>query len=72
MKELVRSNDVVRLSWLRALLSDAGIEAVILDSHTSVLEGSAGAIVRRLAVAEPDYDRACRILNDAGEEPFEP
>ncbi|MDX1711278.1 MAG: DUF2007 domain-containing protein [Rhodovibrionaceae bacterium] len=72
MRELVRSNDVVRLSWLRALLADSGIEAAILDSHTSVLEGSAGAIMRRLIVAEEDYARACAVLAEAGEETFEP
>ena len=52
MKELLRTNDIVRLSWLTALLADAGIEAMVLDSHTSVLEGSALAIPRRLAVDE--------------------
>ncbi len=67
MKELLRTNDVVKLSWLTALLADAGIEAVVLDSHTSILEGSAAAIPRRLAVADDDYNRACRILADAGE-----
>jgi Putative prokaryotic signal transducing protein len=68
MKELLRTNDLVKLSWLTALLADAGIEAVVLDSHTSVLEGSAFAIPRRLAVVDEDYLRACRILGEAGEE----
>lgn len=68
MKELLRTNDMVKLSWLTALLSDAGIEALILDSHTSVLEGSALAIPRRLAVVDDDYQRARRILTEAGEE----
>ncbi|MEE8279229.1 MAG: DUF2007 domain-containing protein [Alphaproteobacteria bacterium] len=67
MKELLRTNDVVKLSWLTVLLADAGIEALVLDSHTSILEGSAAAIPRRLAVADDDYNRACRILADAGE-----
>ncbi len=68
MKELVRTNDVVKLTWLQALLADAGIESVVLDVHTSILEGSAGAIPRRLAVIEDDYPRARRVLEDAGEE----
>jgi len=67
MRVIVTSNDVVRLSFLIALLSDAGIEAVLLDSHTSVLEGSAGAIPRRLVVSADDFPLACRILRDAGE-----
>ena len=67
MKELLRTNDLVKLSWLRALLADAGIEALVLDQHTSVLEGSAGAIPRRLMVTEDDYARAQRVLAEAGE-----
>ncbi len=33
----------------------------------SVLEGSAGAILRRVMVADEDYDRAKRVLEEAGE-----
>ena len=67
MKELLRTNNPVRISWLTALLADAEIEAVILDTHMSVLEGSASAIRRRLMVDNDDYLRARRILEDAGE-----
>jgi len=69
LEELLRSNDWVRLSFVQALLADAGIEAVILDLHTSVLEGSVIALPRRLAVAAEDFARASRILIDAGEMP---
>ncbi|MBP2298886.1 putative signal transducing protein [Azospirillum picis] len=67
MTELLRTTDPVRLSWLVALLADAGIEAVILDTHTSILEGSIGAIPRRLMVDADDANRAMRILREAGE-----
>lgn len=67
MRVVVTSNNIVRLSFLTALLADAGIEAVLLDGHTSVLEGSAGAIQRRLVVDSDDFPQACRILRDAGE-----
>ncbi|WP_420403918.1 DUF2007 domain-containing protein [Nisaea sp.] len=67
MKELLRSTDLVRLSFLTALLRDAGVEPLVLDSHMSVLEGSANAIPRRLAVRDEDYGLAKRVLEDAGE-----
>ena len=67
MKTLLRSNDPVRLSFLCALLRDGGVMAWVLDGHTSVIEGSIGAIPRRLAVAERDEPRARRILTEAGE-----
>ena len=68
MKELLRTNDVVKLSWIQAILTDAGITPILLDVHTSILEGSAAAIPRRIAVSNEDYDQACRVLEAAGEE----
>ena len=67
MQLLVTSNDPVRLSFLTALLADAGIEAFVLDLHASVVEGSAGAIPRRLMVASDSWSRARRILQEAGD-----
>ena len=67
MRELLRTNDPVRLSWLTALLADQQIEAFVLDTHTSILEGSAGAIPRRLLVSDEDFDAANRLLAEAGE-----
>jgi hypothetical protein len=65
--ELLRTNDPVRLSWLIALLAAEGVEAVILDTHTSMVEGSIGAIQQRLMVENDVADRARRILATAGE-----
>ncbi|MBK1668453.1 hypothetical protein CKO28_10445 [Rhodovibrio sodomensis] len=68
MRELLRTNDPVKLSWIQALLADSGIEAVVLDTHTSIVEGSIGAIPRRLCVLAEDLERARRVLDEAGEE----
>ena len=65
MKELVRTNDMVRLSWLQAVLEEAGIAAIVLDSYTSIVEGSIGAIQRRLMVADADHFRARAALTQA-------
>ncbi|HYL32641.1 MAG TPA: DUF2007 domain-containing protein [Stellaceae bacterium] len=65
MKELLRSNDPVRLSWAEALLASVGIKTVIADRHTSVVEGSIGAIQRRILVAEEDLARARKLLDEA-------
>ncbi len=62
MKELFRTNNIVRLSWAQAQLRDAGIDSVVLDHHTSLVEGSIGAIPRRLVVAERDHRRASAII----------
>jgi hypothetical protein len=62
MRELLRTNDPVTLSWIEALLREAGIGCVVLDAHTSIIEGSIGAIPRRLMVAEADWRRARDLL----------
>lgn len=67
MRVLATSNDPVRLSFLTVLLADAGIAAVVLDAHTSAIEGSIGAIPRRLMVADQDELHARRVLAEAGE-----
>ena len=68
MKELLRTNNAVRLSWVQALLRDSGIDSLVLDHHTSLVEGSIGAIPRRLMVAERDFGRARALLAAAGED----
>ncbi len=67
MRELLRSTDPVRLSFLTALLRDADIEPLMMDGYVSAVEGSIGAFPRRLMVSEEDYDRAVRVLDGAGE-----
>lgn len=63
----MRSNDPVLISYILALLAGEGIEAVVLDEYTSILEGSIGAIQKRVMVLEEDLERGKRILDDIGE-----
>lgn len=67
MRVVMTTNNMVRLSFLHALLADAGIAATVLDAHASAIEGSIGAIPRRLVVATEDAARARRVLVEAGE-----
>jgi hypothetical protein len=67
MKELLRTNDPVHLSWAMAALAQAGIECLVLDQHTSIVEGSIGAIQRRLVVADRDYRRAGALIRAPGD-----
>jgi hypothetical protein len=46
-------------------LSSAGIETVVLDRHTSIIEGSIGAIPRRLMVPDAEWTRARELLAEA-------
>lgn len=64
MKEVIRTNDPVLLSFVDVLLRDAGITAVIADQNMSVLEGSIGVLPRRILVSEADFDEALRLVAD--------
>ncbi len=66
MRELLRSNDLVHLSWARATLAAAGIDCILLDEHVSGVEGSIGAFPRRLMVDEDDLEQAQQLLERAG------
>ena len=66
MRELVRTNDMILISAVGALLNGAGIKHMVFDQNMSVLEGSLGMLPRRLLVAEDDNDAARQVLTDAG------
>lgn len=65
MRELMRTNDIVALSYATHLLDGAGIDHLVLDEHMSVLEGSIGVLPRRLVVLEEDFPAASRLLRNA-------
>lgn len=69
MQELLRTNDLVHLSWAQAMLAAEGIECMLLDDHVSGVEGSIGAIPRRLMVEAARLDDARRLLEQARPEP---
>ena len=63
--EVVRSNDLVHLSWAQAMLAADGIDCLLADTHISSVEGSIGAFPRRLLVLDEDRERAVRVLAEA-------
>ena len=66
MRELIRTNDMVLISAVVALLDGAGIRHMVLDQNMSVLEGSLGMLPRRILVSEGYELRARQLLQDAG------
>lgn len=65
MRELLRTNDPVLLSYVDALLRGAGVAAVVADAHISAIEGSVGVLPRRVLVPADDLATAIQILTDA-------
>jgi hypothetical protein len=65
MREILKSNNPVELSFAEAVLKDSGIDSVIFDEHMSVIDGSMVILPRRLMVSDDDEDRAVTLLRAA-------
>jgi hypothetical protein len=66
LEELIRTNDIVLISFVEALLRDAGIQHMVVDQNMSVIEGSLGVLPRRVLVDSEASGAARRLLTDAG------
>jgi len=66
LRELVRTNDMVLVSAIGALLDGANIHHLVLDQNMSIIEGSLGVLPRRILVHEDDNRQARQLLTDAG------
>jgi hypothetical protein len=66
VRELVRTNDIVLVSAIGALLDGARIHHLVLDQNMSVIEGSLGVLPRRILVHEEDNQEARQLLTEAG------
>ncbi|MEL6364160.1 MAG: DUF2007 domain-containing protein [Pseudomonadota bacterium] len=66
MTEILRTNDLVMLSFLTALLRDSGLSPQVFDEGMNALDGNIGAFPRRLLVPEDEAAQARRVLTEAG------
>ena len=66
MEELLKTNDIVLISFVEALLNDGNVDHLVLDQNMSVIEGSIGVIPRRILVDRDAMPRARILLEEAG------
>jgi hypothetical protein len=66
MDELIRTNDLVLISFVEALLRDAGIPHLVADQAVSAVDGSLGIFPRRVLVDSDSLAQARRLMTDAG------
>ncbi len=64
MRPVLKTNDLVLLSFAKSLLGDAQIACVVFDENASVMDGSLGIVPRRLMVADEDYVQAGLVLRE--------
>jgi hypothetical protein len=65
MRAVLKTIDPVVLNFAANLLSQEGIESVVFDAHSSVMDGSMGFLPRRLMVLNEDFARADQLLREA-------
>jgi Putative prokaryotic signal transducing protein len=65
MRVVLKTVDPVVLNYAANVLEQEGIEAVIFDTHASVMDGSMGFLPRRLMVLDEDFERAQKLLRQA-------
>lgn len=66
MHELWRSDDLVEISLIEAILSESEIDFVVLDAFASSAMPGFNVIPRRIMVLEEDLAQARRHLRAAG------
>jgi hypothetical protein len=66
VQELIRTNDLVLISFVEALLKDAGIAYLVADQAVSSVDGSIGIFPRRVLVDSERNTEARRLMRDAG------
>lgn len=66
MREILRTNNPVLLSFVEVLLRDAGVQPLVADGNMSIMEGSIGILPRRILVRSDDLWRAREVLVEAG------
>lgn len=66
MDEILKTTDLVTLSFVEALFRDAGIGHIVVDRNMSLVEGSLGILPCRVLVERDSVAAARRLLVDAG------
>ena len=65
MRVVLKSKNPVILSYAGDVLHQAGIESVVFDTHSSIMDGSMAMVPRRLMVLDEDLARAEALLREA-------
>ena len=64
MQILIRSNDVIYLTWVKSILSHNNIEFIVLDESMASTEGNISAIPVRILVDDNDLKKATYLISE--------
>tara|TARA_Y100000287_G_C14060509_1_gene275756 strand:+ start:70 stop:285 length:216 start_codon:yes stop_codon:yes gene_type:complete len=66
MQILIRSNDIIYLTWVKSVLSHNNIEFFVLDESMASTEGNISAIPVRILVDDNDLKKAKYLISQTG------
>lgn len=66
LRVIVRSSDLVLISFVEATLRDEGLDPFVADRFMSAVEGGISAFPQRVLVPSDQWASACRMLEVAG------
>ena len=66
MEELIKTNDLATVAYIKLLLTNEHIKYFEVDVHMSSLEGSINILPRRILVSNSSITEARKILIDNG------
>jgi hypothetical protein len=66
VKELIRTNNIVLISYVETLLKSAGVAYFVADRNISATEGSIGLFPKRILVEPDGFEAARQLMHDAG------
>ena len=64
MQILIRSNDIIYLTWVKSILSHNNIEFIVLDESMASTEGNISAIPVRILVDDNDFKKATYLISE--------
>jgi hypothetical protein len=64
MQILIRSNDIIYLTWVKSILSHNNIEFIVLDESMASTEGNISAIPVRILVDDNDLKKATYLISE--------
>ncbi len=63
METLIKTNDLVYVSWIKHQLSTHNIEFLVLDESMAITEGNISAIPIRIVVSSENLKKARNLIN---------
>ena len=64
MKILIKSNEIIFLSWVKHILKENQIDYHVFDEFISSIEGSITAFPIRILVSNDDYNKAKKLIEN--------